>query len=120
MIEEMVNTALKKIIATDYSYLSSPSVVLAKVASAKKMDTTFAVEDLIIHNDDAGSSYNGKIISYWYEYRLIVIDRFGIADSKFPAIPGIKSKKQFQIGSVVAVAFPYGDINPVIIGEVSL
>ena len=49
-----------------------------------------------------------------------MIDRFGNADSNFPALPGIKSKKQFQAGAVVAVALAYGDIDPVIIGEVSL
>ena len=49
-----------------------------------------------------------------------MIDRFGNADVSFPVLPGIKSKKPFQTGAVVAVAFAYGDIEPVIIGEVSL
>lgn len=57
---------------------------------------------------------------YWYEYKLTVIDRFGNPDVNYPTLPGIKSKKQFKAGSVVAVALPYGDLTPAIIGEVEL
>ena len=57
---------------------------------------------------------------YWYEYKLTVIDRFGNPDANYPALPGIKSKKQFKAGAVVAVALPYGDLTPAIIGEVEL
>lgn len=57
---------------------------------------------------------------YWYEYKLTVIDRFGNPDTNYPALPGIKSKKQFKAGAVVAVALPYGDLTPAIIGEVEL
>ena len=39
---------------------------------------------------------------------------------RYPALPGIKSKKQFKAGAVVAVALPYGDLTPAIIGEVEL
>lgn len=58
--------------------------------------------------------------AYWYEYKLTVIDRFGSPDANYPALPGIKSKKQFKAGAVVAVALPYGDLTPAIIGEVEL
>ncbi len=73
-----------------------------------------------IHNDDTGSSFNGHITANWYEYTLTVLDRFGNPDDDFPTIPGIKSKSQFKAGAVVAVALPYGDLTPSIIGEVSL
>ena len=62
----------------------------------------------------------GHITSYWYEYKLTVIDHFGNPDANYPALPGIKSKKQFKAGAVVAVALPYGDLTPAIIGEVEL
>lgn len=62
----------------------------------------------------------GCVAGYWYEYKLTVIDRFGNPDANYPALPGIKSKKQFKAGAVVAVALPYGDLTPAIIGEVEL
>ena len=67
-----------------------------------------------------GEVFKAHITSYWYEYKLTVIDRFGNPDANYPALPGIKSKKQFKAGVVVAVALPYGDLTPAIIGEVEL
>lgn len=67
-----------------------------------------------------GVYQDGVAPVYWYEYKLTVIDRFGNPDANYPALPGIKSKKQFKAGAVVAVALPYGDLTPAIIGEVEL
>ncbi|MFR9190647.1 MAG: hypothetical protein ACLVL7_10810 [Anaerotruncus massiliensis (ex Togo et al. 2019)] len=36
-----------------------------------------------------------------------------------PALPGVRSKAQYEAGAVVAVALAYGD-SPAIIGEVQL
>ena len=52
--------------------------------------------------------------------KLTVLDRFGSPDRAFPALPQIKSKKQFQQGATVAIALPYGELAPAIIGEVKL
>ena len=119
MLEEMVKAIIKKSTAADYPHLKLPAVVFASIKSATKLDT-YEIEELIIHNDDTGSSFNGHITANWYEYTLTVLDRFGNPDDDFPTIPGIKSKSQFKAGTVVAVALPYGDLTPSIIGEVSL
>ena len=87
--------------------------------SAAKSDA-FDIEELIVHNEVTGEVFKAHITSYWYEYKLTVIDRFGNPDANYPALPGIKSKKQFKAGAVVAVALPYGDLTPAIIGEVEL
>lgn len=119
MLEEMVQIVMKKLIASDYPHLKLPAVVFAKVASAQKCGA-YDITDLIITDESTGRVFPARITAPCYEYRLTVIDRFGNADSSFPALPGIKSKKQFQTGAVVAVALAYGDIDPAIIGEVSL
>lgn len=119
MLEEMVQTIINKVIASDYPHLKLPAVVYAKVVSAKKCEV-YDITDLIITDESTGRVFPAHITANCYEYRLTVIDRFGNAESNFPALPGIKSKKQFQAGAVVAVALAYGDIDPVIIGEVSL
>lgn len=119
MLEEMIAAVVKKLFAKEYPHLKLPAVVFAKVDSAKK-GSTYTIDDLIIHNDDVGTSFHGHITAYWYEYKLTVLDRFGNVDSKYPALPGVKSKKQFKAGAIVAVALPYGDLLPSIIGEVEL
>ena len=54
------------------------------------------------------------------EYTLWVVDRFGSEDSSFPALPGVRSRIPLQAGALAAIALPFGDLTPVIIGEVVL
>lgn len=119
MLEEVVQKILKKSIATQYPHLKLPAVVYASITSAKKLGETFNVEELVIYNE-AGGSYKGHITANWYEYAVRIVDCFGNPDVEFPLIPGIRSKKQFQTGALVAVALPYGELSPAIIGEVEL
>lgn len=119
MLEEMINKVIRKAIAVDYPHLKLPAVVLAKVDSAKTL-STYEIRELVIFNDDNGTRFRAHIEAHWYEYRLTVLDRFGNPDRAYPALPQIRSKKQFQQGAVVAAALPYGELAPSIIGEVRL
>ena len=118
MLEEMVKAIIKKSIAADYPHLKLPTVVFASISSATKLDT-FDVEELVIHNDETGSSFKGHITAHWNEYTLTVVDRWGNEDESFPPLPGVRSKGQYKAGAFVAVAMAYGD-SPAIIGEVQL
>lgn len=119
-LEQMMKDVTKKTIATDYPHAKLPAVVYASVAKAKRLDR-YEIRDLVIYNDERDTSYyRGHITAYWYEYELTVLDRFGKPDEGYPPLPQIKSKKQFQQGAVVAVALPYGELAPSIIGEVRL
>ncbi len=119
MIKETINITMRKAIASDYPHLKLPAVVFAKISSAKECGT-YEITDIVITDEITGRMYPAHLTANCYEYRLTVLDRFGNADPSFPALPGIMSKKQFQTGAVVAVALAYGDIEPAIIGEVSL
>lgn len=94
MLEEFTKAAVSKIIAEDYPHLKLPAVVYAAITQ----------------RDSVGE---------WCQYTLAVLDRFGNRDGRFPAIPGVMSKMSFRIGDTVAVALAYGDLSPVIIGEVT-
>lgn len=120
MLEEMTKAVVNKVIAEDYPHLKLPAVVYATVTRAQKLAETFEVNELTIYNDEGGGSYKGHIVVHWYEYTLTIIDRFGNVDEEFPVVPGVRSKKQFEAGAVVALALAYGDIAPAIIGEVVL
>ena len=119
MLAEMIQAVIKKTIATDYPHLGLPAPALAKIDSAQKLDS-YEIENLTFFNDDEGKSCQGHMEASWYEYKLTILDRFGNPDEAFPALPEIKSKKQFREGAVVSVAFLYGELVPVLIGEVSL
>lgn len=119
MLPEMMEAAFKKLLSVDYPHLKLPAIVYARVASVRKLDT-FTWDELIICNDESGGSYRAHIKANWYEYTLTVPDRFGNIAPAFPTLPQIRSRRQFRTGTVVAVALPYGELTPSIIGEVRL
>lgn len=119
-LQRMIKGVMKKTMAEEYPHAKLPAVVLASVGKAKRLDA-FETTELVIHDDEhRGSYYRGHITSYWYEYELTILDRFGNPDPDYPPIPQVRSRKQFRRGAVVAVALPYGELTPSIIGEVRL
>ena len=119
MLEEMVKAVVNKVIAQDYPFLKSSAALYAAVTKATQLGETFDYNDLVIHNDETGTSYRGHIVAHWYEYTLQVVDRWGNTDEEFPPFPDIRSKAQYKQGAFVAVGMAYGDV-PTIIGEVKL
>ena len=119
MLEEMVKAVVNKVIAQDYAFLKTPAVLYAVVTKAAKLGETFDYKDLVIHNDETGTSYRGHITANWYEYTLRVVDRWGNVDENFPAFPEIRSRIHLTTGAFVSVAMAYGD-TPAIIREVKL
>lgn len=119
-LENFVKAAMKDELAANYPHLELPAIVYARVQSVKPLER-FEVRDLVIYNDDShGSGFRGHITVPWYEYSLTILDRFGHPDREFPAVPQIRSRKQFQQGAIVVVALPFGELVPSIIGEVAL
>lgn len=120
MLKEMMTTVMQTTISQDYAHLKLPAVILAKVSAAKKLSDTYDITELEITNEDSGETYKAHYKAFYYEYCLMVIDRFGNLDESFPPIPGIRSRLAFETGTIVAISLVYGDIAPAIIGEVSL
>lgn len=119
MMAEFVKAVVDRVLDDKYPHVKTPAVVFATITQAKQSAQTFQSRDLTISNDSNTNSYQGYITAHWNEYELQVVDRFGNPDEDFPLIPGVHSKGQYAVGSVVAVAMAYGDI-PVILGEVQL
>lgn len=97
-LEQFVKTTLKKLIAEDYPHLRLPSIVYASIAAARTLP-------------DAAP---------WHEYTLRVIDRNGNRLAQYPALPGVRSQLRLEVGAVVAVGLCNGELEPVIIGAVTL
>ncbi len=116
MLKDTVRTVMKLVIDTDYPHLRLPAVMFARVVSVRTCGT-YDTGGLTISDETRGESFKAGITADLFEYRLELTDRFGNADPAFPALPGIRSRKQFQAGDLAVVAFPYGDTDPVIIGE---
>lgn len=94
MIDELLKTGVSKALSEDYPYLLHPAVMYAKVTGVQN-----------------GGSY--------FVYALKILDKNGEVDNGFAEIPGVKSKVQADNGGTVAVALPYGELNPFILGVVA-
>lgn len=93
MVEEFIKTGVQKVLSENYPHLLRPAVMYAKVTAAQTADG-------------------------YYVYALKIIDKNGEVDDGFKEIPNIKSKVQAESGSTVAIALPYGELNPFILGVV--
>ncbi|WP_018752680.1 hypothetical protein [Paenibacillus sanguinis] len=87
-LAQMINTAVKKQIETDYPHLLYPAAVRAKITKA------------------AG------------EYNLKILDDNGVIDARYPEIPNVKSEQIFEVGDTVAVLLMYGQLDLYIVGKV--
>jgi len=92
VIEEMIINVLRKQIDKKYPHIKHPEAVLAKVISAAS----------------AGE---------WYKYSLRILDKKGVINEQFPAIPNVLSKVHVTAGKTVAVVLINGELNPFILGE---
>ncbi len=122
-LEQFVRTALKQVVAEEYPHLELPGVVCAVIESVKELPDTYEVSGLSVRLEGGGEgngTYTGAITGHYYEYTVRITDRTGNADEHFPVIPGIRSKNQFLAGTLVAVGLLFGDLTPVLIGEVDL
>lgn len=70
MLEQMMRAVARKIIEQEYPHAKSPAVVYATVSKATQLGETFDLEDLVIHNDETGSSFKGHITAHWNEYKI--------------------------------------------------
>lgn len=94
MLEEMINTAIDKKIANDYSHVQLPSAMTARIAAATEIDDVT------------------------FKYDLKIIDKNGDDDDQYPIIPDVMSRLELPSGAIVAIALLYGALNPFILGEV--
>ena len=65
MLEEMVKAVVNKVIAQDYAFLKTPAALYAVVTKATQLGETFDYNDLVIHNDETGTSYRGCRARAW-------------------------------------------------------
>ncbi len=93
MLEETVRGIIKKSLETRYPHVLLPSIVQARVIRKKDMGA-------------------------YYELTLRILDRGGGDYAGIPELPGVRSMSGYTVGTVVAAALLYGELNPHILGEV--
>lgn len=111
MIDGFVQAVLKEV-KEEYPHISTPSILRAKIIAVKKKNA-YEKEVTI---EWEGVERQCKLKDYYYSYSLKIISESGENNTKYPAVPNIKSKEKYAVGDIVTVALLDGELDPVIIG----
>lgn len=93
MLEEMIESKINITIERKYPHLKLPVAVYARITMFQEYPEN-------------------------YLYSLKILDENFEIDSKFPEIPGVKSKEKYLDGDIVVVLLLYGQLNVFIAGKV--
>lgn len=104
-----VENVVDGVIAAKLPHLKLPAVVTAMITEAVRLDETYTI-----------TSGQGYMSAPYFEYALQIVDRFGNPDQNFPEIPGVRARLQVPVGAMVAVGLLGGELNPVLLCEVTL
>lgn len=117
-MEKMMQDVMEKKLKEDFPQVQLPAVMKARVTKATALTEEYDYDELKIEDKDAGRTFEAKITGKWFEYNLKILTKDGDVDTRFPEVPGVKSKVQIKAGGMAAVALLYGELMPYIIGEV--
>lgn len=117
-IEKMIQDVMDKKLTEDFPQIQLPAIMKARVTKATALTEEFDYAELKIEDKDTGRIFEAKITGKWFEYNLKILTKDGDVDTRFPEVPGVKSKIQIKAGGMAAVALLYGELMPYIIGEV--
>ncbi len=114
MIDELVKSIISKM-KTEYPQLEVPGAMRAVIVSAKKSGERY---QRTIYLTDKTSNYKREYVleEDYYIYSVKIIDNDGNPLSKYPIIPEIKSRTEYQTGNQVTVVFTDGGLTAAIIG----
>lgn len=118
--EQFTKSVVEKLLSAEYAHLKNAAVVYASVSGVRKLTETYELTDLQFTNQDSSQSFRASCAAPYYEYTLRVVDRFGAVDPSFPPLPGVRSRLQLAPGAKVGIGLAFGELAPIIIGEVFL
>lgn len=114
MIDQLVKTILTQV-KEQYPGVRIPAAMRAMVTSAEKLERTYETECKIFC-EEKGKTYTCKIERHFYLYAVRILDNNGGVLEEYPELIEIESRQQFEVGSVVQVAFLGNELEAAIIG----
>lgn len=118
-LEHMIAEVMERKLQKDYPQAQLAAVMTARITSAAETGETREEPVEVRIETEEGQQMKGAVIQKRvYVYSLRILTQEGETDSRFPAIPGVRSLLRAKPGDTVAVAMLCGGLNPYIIGEV--
>lgn len=117
-IEKMIADVMNKKMQEDFPQVQLPAVMRARITRAVPLEEIIQYEDVQITDKSEGRSFTADVTGKWYEYSLKILTKTGDTDTRYPEIPGVKSRVPLKQGDVAAIMLLYGELRPCIVGEV--
>ncbi len=114
MIDQLTSVIIKKT-SEKYPHIANPTVMKAKINSVKKTSKEYKLH-YRLKDVSSGEEKDYEVTCNYYLYGIRVIDSQGTVLSKYPAIPNVESRVEYEIGDTVIVAFTGEGSDAVIVG----
>lgn len=114
----MVDALIKNIInqvKAEYPQIEVPGAMKAVITSAQKSGETYK-RTIFLTDKENGEKREYELEEECYVYAVKIVGNDGSELDKYPVIPGIASRMEFEIGSGVTVVFTGGELSAAIIG----
>ena len=114
MIDELIKSIISEV-KTEYPQIEVPGAMRAVISSAQKSGDTYK-RTIFLTDKQSGGKREYELEEEGYIYSVRVIDNNGNSLEKYPVIPGITSKEEYEVGNIVTVVFTGGELVGTIVG----
>ncbi len=115
MIDELIKNIMKQVKA-EYPQVEVPGAMRAEILSAEKSDMTYK-RTVFLTDKQGGEKREYELEEECYKYSVKILDNDGNGLEKYPVIPNVMSRMEFEAGSHVTVVFTGGELAVSIVGE---
>ncbi len=114
MIDELIKSIIQEV-KTEYPQIEVPGAMRAVIMSARKSGDVYK-RTIFLTDRQAGEKREYEIEEEGYLYSVKIVDNSGNDLDKYPIIPGIISRAEYEPGSIVTVVFTGGELVASIVG----
>lgn len=114
MVDELIKNIIKEV-KTEYPQIEVPGAMRAVITSARKSGDTYK-RTIFLTDKQSGEKKEYEIEEECFVYSVRIIDNDGNNLEKYPVIPSITSRTEYQKDSVVTVVFTGGELAASIVG----
>ncbi len=115
MIDELIKNIMKQVKA-EYPQVEVPGAMRAEILSAEKSDMNYK-RTIFLTDRQGGEKREYELEEECYVYSLKILDNEGNSLNRYPVIPNVVSRMEFEVGSHVIVVFTGGELAVSIVGE---
>ena len=114
MVEELIKSIIREV-KVQCPQIEVPGAMRAVIVSAEKSGGTYK-RTISLTDKESGEKREYELEEECYVYSVRIIDNDGNSLEKYPVIPGITSRAEYQKDSIVTVVFTGGELSAAIAG----